>query len=234
MLEKMKKKKGLFIVFDGIDGSGKTTQVKLLVGRLKKEGYGVEKLDFPQYGKKSAVLVEEYLNGEFGAAKDVGPYRASIFYACDRYAASARIKRWLRAGRIVVSDRYVTANMGHQGGKISSVRERKKFFKWLFDLEYNLFSVPKPDINVILHVDAAVAQKLVARTKKRRYIKKGKKDIHESDLRHLRDAEKTYIEIAKIFSGFSLIECMKNGRIMTRREISDLIWNKLKKHLATS
>jgi dTMP kinase len=224
------KKKGLFIVFDGTDGSGKTTQTRLLIKKLNNKGYEVREIDFPQYGKKSAVLVEEYLNGEFGTAKEVGPYRASIFFACDRYGSRKKILGWISEGNIVLANRYVAANMGHQGGKIADKNIRKEYFKWLFDLEYNVFSAPKPDINLILHVDAAIAQKL-AQKKRKGYIKKGKKDIHENDLKHLRDAENVYLEIAKTFPDFSLIECMKKGGIMNRNEISDLIWNKLKRRL---
>lgn len=228
----MKKlKRGKFIVIDGTDGSGKATQTKLLVKRFKKEGLKVKELDFPQYGKKSAALVEEYLNGKYGTAQDVGPYRASIFYACDRYAASFQVKKWLSEGNIVISNRYVTANMGHQGGKIKNRKERKKYFEWLYDLEYNIFSIPKPDINLILHVDAAVAQKLVDSKEKRDYIKNGKRDIHENDLKHLRDAEKVYLEIVQGFPGFQLIECTKGGSIMSKKGISGLVWNELKKKL---
>ena len=218
-------------MLDGTDGSGKATQTKLLAKKLRREGYKVEKIDFPQYGKKSAALVEEYLNGEYGTPEGVGPFRASIFYACDRYAASSKIKKWLSEGKVVISNRYVTANMGHQGGKIKNARERKKYFRWLYNLEYNIFSIPKPDINLILHVDAALAQKMVDASRKRGYIGKGRKDIHERDLKHLRDAEKAYLEIANIFPNFLLIECMKNDRIMSRKEISDLIWIKLKKRI---
>lgn len=230
----MKKKKGLFIVLDGIDGSGKATQTGLLIKRLKKEGRKVEKIDFPQYGKKSAGLVEEYLNGEYGSASDVGPHRASVFYACDRFAASFKIKRWLAEGRIVISNRYVASNMGHQGGKIKSRGERKKFFKWLHDLEYNIFGVPKPDVNIILRVDAVVAQKLISfkKDRKRRYIKKGKRDIHEKDLKHLESAGRTYLEIAGTFPENVLIECMEKRKIITREKISDIIWEKLKRRLA--
>lgn len=222
-------KKGKFIVIDGTDGSGKATQTKLLIERLKNKKYKVEMADFPQYGKKSAALVEEYLNGKYGTAQEVGPYKASVFYACDRYDASFKIKKWLDEGKIIISNRYVTANMGHQGGKIASSRERNKYFKWLYDLEYRIFNIPKPDINLILHIDAAVAQKLVDQKDKRKYIKNGKRDIHENDLKHLRNAEKVYLEIAKSFPGFVLVECVKKGKIMAREEINDLIWGKLNK-----
>lgn len=168
-------KKGKFIVIDGTDGSGKATQMKLLVKELRKKGYKVEVFDFPQYGKKSAGLVEEYLNGKYGSAQDVGPYRGSIFYACDRYAASFKIRKFLEEGKIVISNRYVTANMGHQGGKIKNPKERKRYFNWLYDLEYRIFEIPKPDLNIILHVDAAIAQKLVDNKGVRNYIKGNKK-----------------------------------------------------------
>jgi dTMP kinase len=226
-----KAKKGKFIVLDGADGSGKATQAKILANKLKKEGYKVEELNFPQYGTKSAGLVEEYLNGNFGTAQQVGPYRASILYACDRYAASFKIRKWIEDGKIVICDRYVTANMGHQGGKIASSLERKKYFRWLYDLEYKIFSIPKPDVNLILHVDAVMAQKMVDLKSKRSYIKNGKRDIHENDLKHLRAAEKVYLEIAKDFPDFQLIECVRDGVVLSREEIGDLIWKKLKNRI---
>lgn len=222
-------KKGKFIVIDGTDGSGKGTQTDLLIKRLKKEGYDVKMADFPQYGKKSAGMVEEYLNGKFGTADEVGPYRASIFYACDRYDASFKIKKWLDDGKIVISNRYVTANMGHQGGKIKDKNKRRDYFKWLYDIEFRIFNIPKPDLNIILHVDAAIAQKLVDQKEKRAYIEKGERDIHEKDLKHLRNAERVYLEITKIFKDFYLIECVENGLIMTRGKIADLLWKKVKK-----
>lgn len=221
-------KKGKFIVIDGTDGSGKATQTELLVKRLKKAGYKVKIFDFPQYGLKSAGLVEEYLNGKYGSAQEVGPYRASIFYACDRYDASFKIRKYLDAGMVVVSNRYVTANMGHQGGKITNVVQRKRYFNWLYDLEYKIFGIPKPDLNIILHVDAAIAQKLVDGKGARGYTKK-KRDLHEKDLKHLRDAEKVYLEIAKSFPKFSLISCTENGSIMSRERISDMVWEKITK-----
>lgn len=223
-------RQGKFIVIDGTDGSGKATQTELLVNRLKKEKYKVKIFDFPQYGQKSAGLVEEYLNGKYGSAKEVGPYRASIFYACDRYDASFKIRKHLESGYMVVSNRYVTANMGHQGGKIQNAKERKKYFDWLYNLEYGIFGIPKPDINIILHVDAAVAQKLVDCKGARCYTKK-KRDLHEKDLKHLRDAEKVYLEIAKTMPNFKLISCTKNKSIMDRITISDLIWKEVNRNL---
>jgi dTMP kinase len=227
---------GKLIVIDGIDGSGKMTQTNLLAKKLKKLGHKVMIADFPQYGKPSALLAENYLNGKFGNANEVGPYRASIFFACDRYAASLKMKKFISQGGIVVSNRYVTANMGHQGGKIKDGKERKKYFRWLYDLEYNIFQIPKPDLNIILHVDIDTSQKLVDKKngkKNRNYIVlKGGKDIHETDVAHLRNSERTFLEISKIFPDFKLIKCLKNGRLMTKKEISDNIWAEISKCLS--
>ena len=219
--------KGKFIVIAGTDGSGKATQIKILVMRLKDKGYEVEIADFPQYGKKSAALVEEYLNGKFGPAEEVGPYRASIFYACDRYAASFKIKEWLDEGKIVVSNRYVSANVGHQGGKIKNIQERNKYLEWLFDLEFNIFKIPKPDKNILLYIPPEIGQQLVDQKDLREYIENGKmKDIHEADLKHLKDAADAYIYAAEKY-GWEKIDCAPNGRLRTIQDISDEVWQKV-------
>src|SRR5680860_1733763 len=106
---------GKFIVIDGTDGSGKTTQLNLLKEKLESEGFDVKVADFPQYNTKSAGLVEEYLSGKYGGANDVDPYKASIFYAVDRFDASKQIYDWLASGKIVLANRYTSASLGHQG-----------------------------------------------------------------------------------------------------------------------
>ena len=219
--------KGKFIVIAGTDGSGKATQMKLLIERLKNKGYDVETTDFPQYGHKSAALVEEYLNGKFGPAEEVGPYRASIFYACDRYAASFKIKEWLDEGKIVVSNRYVSANVGHQGGKIKNIQERNKYLDWLFDLEFNIFKIPKPDKNILLYMPPEIGQQLVDQKDLREYIENGKmKDIHEADLKHLRDAADAYLYAAEKYD-WDKIDCAPSRKLRTREDISDEIWKKV-------
>lgn len=219
----MQIKAGKFIVIDGTDGSGKTTQLAILKEKLISEGFEVEVADFPQYNSKSAGLVEEYLSGKYGQANEVDSYKASIFYAVDRYDASFKIKRWLKEGKIVISNRYTSASMGHQGCKIDNPLERKVFFNWLYDLEYKIYEIPKPDLSIILHVDSAIAQKLVKERSREDW--KGKtKDIHEENLNHLEKAEKVYLEIARSFPDFRLINCTRNNEILSREEISFLIW----------
>jgi len=213
-------------MLEGTDGSGKTIQTALLVKKLKEEGHDVEQISFPQYGEKSAALVEDYLNGTFGTADEVGPYRASILYAVDRYAAKAKIEGWLNAGKIVIANRYVASNMGHQGGKISDPIERQKYFDWNYHLEYTIFGIPQPDANIILHVTPEISQRLVDKKDERAYLTDGKKrDIHEDDLNHLRHAEQAYLDIAKKFPEFILIECVEENDILSPDTIHTKIWN---------
>jgi dTMP kinase len=230
--------KGKFIVFEGIDGSGKSTQAKLLAKALKKEGYKISFIDFPQHGQKSAGLVDEYLIGKYGSAKEVSPYQASIFYACDRYAASFKIRNWLKRGHIVIADRYIGSNVGHQGGKIKNKKERTKYLKWLYNLEYGIFKIPKPDINFILKVPPKIAQTLSGKitdkkkmAKKRKYLG-GKKDIHEENLTHLINTERAYLDAAKEFpKNFKIVECFKNGELLPPKIIHKEILRKVKKIL---
>ena len=219
-------------MIEGTDGSGKGTQTELLVQTLQKNNYKVEQISFPQYGERSAVMVEDYLNGKFGTAQEVGPYRASILYAVDRYSASPKIKKWLDEGKIVIANRYVASNMGHQGGKISDPKARQEYFKWNYDLEYNIFGIPKPELNLILHVTPEISQRLVDDKEERDYLNGKTRDIHEDDLEHLQAAEKTYLEIAKTYPEFKIIECVdKNNEILSREIIQKEIWNKVQKYL---
>lgn len=211
-------------MLDGIDGSGKSTQTELLVSHLKKEGYPVEMISFPQYGTKSAGPIEDYLNGLYGSAEEVGPYRASIFYAVDRYAAAPKIRKWLSESKMVIANRYVASNMGHQGGKIKDPVERKKFFEWNDNLEYNIFAIPRPDLNLILHVSAEIAQQLVDKKGERKYVGGIKRDIHEDDLAHLKNAEEAYLEIARSFPNFVLVECVEDNQILPMEVIHEKIW----------
>jgi len=220
---KKEEQKGKFIVIDGTDGSGKATQTALLINELKANGHDVETTDFPQYGTKSAGMVEEYLNGKYG---QVNPQASSIFYAVDRFDASFKMRQWLNEGKIIVSNRYVTASAGHQGGKISDDAERLKFFRWLNDLEYNIFGIPKPDLNIILHMPAEIAQGLVDKKSAdvRKYAEGKKRDLHEADLNHLKNAEKVFKEIAKLFPNTKLVECVENYNLLTREQVHNKVW----------
>lgn len=214
---------GKFIVLDGTDGCGKATQTELLVDRLKAEENSVFMLDFPRYGRRSATLVEDYLNGKFGSAEEVGPYRASIFYACDRFAASREARERIEAGEICISNRYVSANMGHQTGKIDDLLERDNFLKWLESLEYGIFGIPRPDCQILLYADPVIAQKLVDKKEPRSYIGGKKRDIHEADINHLKNAAEAFLYCAKKFN-WSIVDCTCDGAMRTRDEIHDEVY----------
>lgn len=221
-------KKGVFIVIDGTDGSGKATQTKLLVERIQQEDLAVETISFPQYGQKSAGCVENYLAGEYGSAEAVGPYRASVFFAVDRYDASAKIHSWLESGKNVIADRYVGANMGHQGSKIYNQAERGEFFKWDMDFEHQLMGIPKPDLNIILHMPVDITLELMRKRHETDPYKNGQAvDMHEEDREHLNAAEQVYLELAEQFDNFCLIECAPEGELLSREAIHELIWQKI-------
>jgi dTMP kinase len=216
-------KPGKLIVIDGTDGCGKATQTKQLVDRLKEEGRRVFMLDFPRYGQRSATLVEDYLNGKFGTAEQVGPYRASIFYAGDRFAASEEIRNKLNNGEIGISNRYVSANMGHQSGKIKNLAERDRFLAWLEDLEYVKFGIPRPDQQVLLYADPEVAQKLVDNKGHREYVGGKKRDIHEADINHLKDAANAFLYCAEKFN-WTVVNCSPNGTMRTPKDIGEEVY----------
>lgn len=219
---------GKLVVIDGTDGSGKATQAGLLLDRLSREGRDAVLADFPQYGKPSAFFVEKYLRGEYGTADVVGPYRASVLYALDRYDASFAIRTWKEEGKIIVSNRYVSSNMGHQAGKIADKEEREKFLSWLKDFEYNMLQIPKPDVNILLYVPAEIGQALVDKKGERAYTQGKKRDIHEADIEHLRHASEAYLEVAAR-EGWKVIHCMheKKAELRSIEEIHEEIYSYL-------
>lgn len=217
---------GKFIVFEGIDGSGKSTQSQLLVEHLKKAGFKVAFIKFPQYNTKSGGLIEKYLAGEYGK---VGPYPASVFYAVDRFDGGFKIREWLSKGYIVVADRYVGSNIGHQGGKIHTKKERERFFKWLYDLEYRIFQIPSPTVSFILRVPPKVAQLLRRKLASQEHRQL---DIHERDLLHLKNAQHAYLHVLKVFpKDFTAIECVPKGILLAPEIIHEQIWQEVQKIL---
>ncbi len=219
--------KGKFIVIDGTDGSGKATQTALLKKWLEYAGLAVETIAFPQYNTKSAGMVEEYLEGKYGKAKDVSPYIASVFYAIDRYDASFKIKKYLREGKIVLADRYITSNLAHQGGKINNKLDRSAFYDWVRNFEYKLFNIPQPDAVLFLHVETEISQAMALMRQSEDWQGKTN-DIHEKSINHLREAEKIYLELAGLYPEIMVIKCARNGRIMPKDEINEMLRAKIR------
>ena len=217
----------VFIVIDGTDGSGKGTQTTRLERRLAAEGYDVVLVDFPRYGAPSAHFVERYLRGEYGALESVDAYRASMFYALDRFDASFEIRAAMARGAVVVSNRYVSANKGHQMAKIADPAERTRFLAWLNELEYGVLGIPKPDLTILLHVPAEVGFELVARKDERAYLHGKVRDIHENDRAHLRAAEAAYLALLTLDGNerWQRIDCMDGERLRSMDEVEAQVWS---------
>ena len=208
-------KKGKLIVIEGMDGSGKTTQIDLLMKGLEREKKGAVVLDFPNYTTPTGKIVRRYLDGEFGPANDIPAKIASIFYAEDRFASKKLIQDELDKGSFTILDRYVESSMGHQGGKIRDRAEREEYVKWLEDLEYGNFGLPRPDAVVFLHMPQVVSRELMLNRKTKPEFHPGKiskdgLDGHESSEEHMRNAEESYLHLAELF-GWITIHCAPDG-----------------------
>lgn len=227
-------KKGKFIVIDGTDGSGKKTQTTLLAKRLKKEGFNVKLIDFPQYENNFfGEMVGRYLSGEFGSAEQVSPYLASILYAADRFETKVKIEKWLAAGNIVISDRYASSNQIHQGGKISDMKKRKEFLIWLEKMEFSVFKIPRPNASIYLDVPLECTLEMLKNKSaqdRKKYLH-GKVDIHESDQKHLFDAKKSAIALIKKNNNWISISCAKKCNMFPIETIHEMIWGKVKEIL---
>lgn len=216
--------KGLFLVIEGTDGSGKGTQFNLLLDRLKKEGYDVASFDFPRYDQPSSYFVKEYLNGKYGSADEVGPYTASLFYALDRYESGPAIQEALDAGKVVIANRFTGSNMAHQGTKFDNTEERKGYFLWLDAIEFQMLNIPRPDLSLVLRVPADIAQSLVDKKGERDYTDK-KRDIHEADLNHLKKSVEVYDNLCQIFpKDFKSLDCVRGGNLLSIDTVQNLIW----------
>jgi dTMP kinase len=224
----MKNTTGIFLVIEGTDGSGKGTQFKLLVERLKKAGHDVATFDFPQYEEPSSYFVKEYLNGKYGSSEEVGPYTGSLFYALDRYQASFKIHEALRQGKIVLANRFTGSNMAHQGTKFSNQEERRGYFIWLDNLEFMMLKIPRPNKSFVLRVPAETAQALVDQKEARNYTDK-KRDLHEADLSHMQKSVEVYDDLCQLFPrDFSRVDCVRSGKLLSIETINDLLWGSIK------
>ncbi len=212
--------KGKLIVIDGVDGSGKKTQAEMLIKRLKKLKKKVVLINFPQYNDFFGKVIRRYLDGEFGGVDEVSGYLASILYAADRWRAKEKIEKYLNDGYIVIANRYTESNMAHQGAKIKSPSERKKFLQWLNEMEFKVFAIPRADQVIYLDVPVEISRELVDG----RGIKK---DIHEENLDYLKKTRLEYLHLSQAKKTWHRINCVKNNQILSRREIAEKIWQVL-------
>ena len=206
----------LFVI-EGVDGAGKSTQIKLLREFFTRSGFNCEYLHFPRteapfFGE----LISRFLRGEFGTIGDVDPYLVAMLYAGDRKDAAQMIRNWLNEGKIVLLDRYTYSNIAYQCAKVKDREEQDKLMKWILQLEFDHFSIPRPDLNIFLDVPFAFTEKKLTadRTGDDRSYLNGSRDIHEESLDFQRQVRDIYIRVSKSDSSLALINCATIGNTM--------------------
>ena len=210
--------RGKLIALEGIDGSGKRTQLDLLARELDTRGLATFRISFPRYESFCGELVGRYLNGEFGLLGAVDPHLSALLYAGDRLEAKPEIEAALSSGKIVIADRYIGSNMAHQSARVSP-EKREEFFAWLKRLEYGLYALPVEDLVVYLRVPVAEAHRLVGQKSARAYTSL-KRDIQEADIKHLEQTAIIYDRLATE-ANWVRIDCMneKSGLLQSPEEI---------------
>ncbi len=222
---------GKLFVIDGTDGSGKQTQFEKLKEHLTLDGIEYKTMSFPNYNSPSSSLVKMYLSGEFGEnAKEISPYIASTFYAADRYATyTIEYKKYYENGGIILADRYTTANMVHQAGKITNKEERTQFLNWLCDFEFKLYGLPVPTEVFFLKMPPETALNLI-QNRENKFTHSMQKDIHERDKNHIIDSYNAACDVAQIYNWYT-VECVENSKIRTIDNIHDEIYKEILKHV---
>lgn len=219
-------------VIDGTDGSGKQTQLEKLIEDFEKEDIPYAKYSFPRYDSPSSSLVKMYLGGEFGEdAQAISPYVASMFFSVDRYACyKQEMEKAISDGKVILLDRYTTANMVHQAGKINDLQERDKFLDWLYDLEFNIMGLPLPTEVFFLDMPIEKSEELM-KNRPNKITHESQKDIHEKNEEHLKAAYGAGIYVAKKY-GWYHVKCVdSDNNIRTIEDIHSEIYEEVKKHL---
>ena len=216
------KNKGIIIVIEGTDCSGKATQTDLLVKRLKKEGKKCVTLSFPCYDTPTGKIVggaylgkPEISESFFDDPVTLDPKVACLYYAADRRYNIGKVLEYIDKGYYVILDRYVTSNLAHQGCKIEDKDERFYMYQWIDKLEYWLLELPKPDKTIFLHVPYDFSKEL---EKNREFL-----DRHEKSPEHLRNAERAYVELSQLYN-WNTIECIKDNKLRSIEDIGEEIY----------
>lgn len=211
----------MFIVLEGVDGAGKSTQIANLRRMFDRKGIPTEYVHFPRFDAPFfGELIARFLRGELGGVGDVDPYLVAMLYAGDRRDAAPMIRRWLDTGRVVIVDRYVYSNIGYQCAKIADAAGREKLRRWIVSLEYEYFSIPRPDVSIFLDVPFAFTRRKLgeARTGEDREYLHGCDDIHEASLDLQRAVRDVYVEAAVHDADLHVVDCSLAGDRMAPPE----------------
>lgn len=220
--------KGKLIIIEGADGTGKATQISLLLEYLEKNHIRHKLYDFPQYETFYGKLIASFLRGELGTLETISPYVSALLFALDRSTIASQMQKDLDEGMLLIANRYVTSNMAHQGGRFGIDTQRDTFFTWLDKLEYDQNMMPHEDVVVLLDMPATTAAALIDKKNPRDYLNGKAKDIQESDENHRSDTATMYRYLAGKKSHWHTISCMQNGTIKGREVIHDEIVSVLK------
>lgn len=220
----------LFVI-EGVDGSGKSTQIRLLNEYFSGKGYRCEYLHFPRTDAPFfGELIARFLRGEFGSLSEVNPWLVAMLYAGDRKDAAEMIREWLNKGSIVLLDRYTYSNIAYQCAKLSSPQEQEKLMYWITDLEFNHFKIPEPSLNIFLDVPYSFTEKklTVSRTGDDRKYLNGTRDIHEESLTFQRKVRDIYVKVSQTDKRLCMIDCSdENGDILSPDKIFGRIIKKI-------
>jgi dTMP kinase len=220
-----------FVVIEGLDGSGKSTQLKLLKEYLENEGISYKYLHFPRLQEGVfGELVARFLRGEMGLIGQVDPYLVALIFAGDRADASSMIRGWMDQGDLVIVDRYVYSNIAFQCAKLPSLQERMRLRDWILDFEFIHNNLPKPDLNLLLHVPIDFTRQQLEKAREgddRSYLK-GERDIHEEDLDFQERVMREYLSLQQHVNDLELIDCTDGmGKMQSPAAISDMIIKQL-------
>lgn len=208
--------RGKFIALEGIDGSGKRTQLEMLSCAMRKRGVAHVTVSFPHYDGFFGHLVARYLNGEFGGLSEVDAHFSALLYAGDRLENKLQLEENLAYGKVILADRYIGSNLAHQGARVPR-RQLAEFLRWLEQLEYGVYGLPREDIVIYLRLPAAKAQTMVGKKNARGYTRR-RHDLQEANLAHLKAAASVYDRLAKRHN-WRALNCMKrNDREMLAPE----------------
>jgi dTMP kinase len=212
------------VAIEGIDGSGKGTQAKLLCDRCNAAGLTTTLLSFPRYDDTTfGKSIGQFLDGKFGKLDEVDPRLVSLLYAGDRFESRNVILAAMDSSDVVVFDRYVASNMAHQGAKLGAA-ERESLLDWIARIEFQIYELPKPDLVVLFDIPSAFAQQLIALKNKRSYTDKSA-DLHEADADYLEKVRKVYIQLSQDDASWQAISCCTDGSVKTMEAISDEVWS---------